>query len=112
MPCTSYTLMALQVVVGVLTKYVNLGKGWRHRLFVLKNGVLQYYKVTAAAIIWSEVVCDGSLIPACMPVHCSQTQATRTGPCARLLLRCRMQRQLRIATLPWARGPMTTADSR
>ena len=51
MPCTSYTLMALQVVVGVLTKYVNLGKGWRHRLFVLRNGVLQYYKVTAAATI-------------------------------------------------------------
>lgn len=27
-------------------KYVNFGKGWRHRLFVLHNGVLRYYKVT------------------------------------------------------------------
>lgn len=34
-----------QIVVGVLVKYVNLGKGWRHRLFVLQNGVLRYYKV-------------------------------------------------------------------
>ena len=51
MPLASNTPMALQVVVGVLTKYVNLGKGWRHRLFVLKNGVLQYYKVTAAASV-------------------------------------------------------------
>ena len=35
----------LQIYVGVLVKYVNFGKGWRHRLFVLKGGVLQYYKV-------------------------------------------------------------------
>jgi hypothetical protein len=32
-------------VAGVLIKYVNFGKGWRHRLFVLQNGVLRYYKV-------------------------------------------------------------------
>ena len=64
--------MTLQVVVGVLTKYVNLGKGWRHRLFVLKNGVLQYYKVNAAAP-------SGSLIPACLPVHCSRRKLLAQG---------------------------------
>ena len=31
-------------VHGVLTKYVNLGKGFRPRYFVLSNGVLAYYK--------------------------------------------------------------------
>lgn len=35
----------LQVVVGILMKYVNIGSGWRHRLFVLQDGVLRYYKV-------------------------------------------------------------------
>lgn len=35
----------MQIVAGVLVKYVNFGKGWRHRLFVLQNGVLRYYKV-------------------------------------------------------------------
>ena len=35
----------VQIVVGVLTKYVNFGKGWRPRLFVLRQGVLRYYKV-------------------------------------------------------------------
>lgn len=34
-----------QIVAGVLLKYVNLGAGWRHRLFVLEDGVLRYYKV-------------------------------------------------------------------
>jgi len=24
---------------------VNFGKGWRHRVFVLKDGVFRYYKV-------------------------------------------------------------------
>ena len=33
-----------QVVVGLLLKYVNLGSGWRPRLFVLQDGVLRYYK--------------------------------------------------------------------
>ena len=28
----------------MLMKYVNLGAGWRHRLFVLQDGVLRYYK--------------------------------------------------------------------
>lgn len=34
-----------QIVAGVLFKYVNLGAGWRPRLFVLKEGVLRYYKI-------------------------------------------------------------------
>lgn len=38
-----------QIVVGMLLKYVNLGSGWRHRLFVLRDGVLRYYKVPPAA---------------------------------------------------------------
>ena len=38
----------MQIYVGVLVKYVNFGKGWRHRLFVLKGGVLRYYKVASA----------------------------------------------------------------
>ncbi|XP_022855337.1 oxysterol-binding protein-related protein 1D-like [Olea europaea var. sylvestris] len=32
-------------VVGVLYKWVNYGKGWRARWFVLEDGVLSYYKV-------------------------------------------------------------------
>lgn len=35
----------LQIVVGVLLKYVNLAAGWHPRLFVLQGGVLRYYKV-------------------------------------------------------------------
>ncbi|DBA86398.1 TPA: hypothetical protein ACH3X2_005620 [Trebouxia sp. C0005] len=34
-----------QVTCGVLLKYVNFGKGWRHRVFVLKDGVFRYYKI-------------------------------------------------------------------
>ncbi|KDD73558.1 hypothetical protein H632_c2056p0, partial [Helicosporidium sp. ATCC 50920] len=33
------------IVVGVLLKYVNLGSGYRDRVFVLHEGVLRYYKV-------------------------------------------------------------------
>jgi hypothetical protein len=33
------------VTVGVLVKFVNIGKGWHKRLFVLQAGVLKYYKV-------------------------------------------------------------------
>eukprot|EP00249_Psilotum_nudum_P023858 c29009_g1_i2 orf=796-3285(-) len=32
-------------VAGVLYKWVNFGKGWRARWFVLQDGVLSYYKV-------------------------------------------------------------------
>jgi hypothetical protein len=39
----------LQLVVGVLLKYVNLAAGWRPRLFVLHDGVLRYYKVPQTA---------------------------------------------------------------
>lgn len=32
-------------VAGVLHKWVNYGKGWRPRWFVLQDGVLSYYKI-------------------------------------------------------------------
>ncbi|GJM87589.1 hypothetical protein PR202_ga03556 [Eleusine coracana subsp. coracana] len=34
-------------VAGVLHKWVNYGKGWRSRCFVLEDGVLSYYKLRA-----------------------------------------------------------------
>mmetsp|Transcript_19049 Transcript_19049/g.57551 ORF Transcript_19049/g.57551 Transcript_19049/m.57551 type:complete len:776 (+) Transcript_19049:336-2663(+) len=34
-----------QIVAGIMSKWVNLGKGWRPRLFVLKGGVLRYYRI-------------------------------------------------------------------
>ena len=43
--CFPQVCCSAQIVAGVLIKYVNFGKGWRHRLFVLQNGVLRYYKV-------------------------------------------------------------------
>ena len=44
-PSESRASVGVQIVAGVLIKYVNFGKGWRHRLFVLQDGVLRYYKV-------------------------------------------------------------------
>ena len=44
-PSESRASVRVQIVAGVLIKYVNFGKGWRHRLFVLQDGVLRYYKV-------------------------------------------------------------------
>ncbi|KAL3636425.1 Oxysterol-binding protein-related protein 1D [Castilleja foliolosa] len=35
----------LKSVAGILYKWVNYGKGWRERWFVLDDGVLSYYKV-------------------------------------------------------------------
>ncbi|KAL7134984.1 hypothetical protein ABFS83_11G062400 [Erythranthe nasuta] len=35
----------VKTVVGILYKWVNYGKGWRERWFVLEDGVLSYYKV-------------------------------------------------------------------
>ena len=32
-------------VTGILYKWVNYGKGWRSRWFVLEDGVLSYYKI-------------------------------------------------------------------
>ena len=55
-----------QIVVGMLLKYVNLGSGWRHRLFVLQDGVLRYYKVgagTAAVVL-------------CLAGHAAQLQCS------------------------------------
>ena len=34
-------------------KYVNIGSGWRHRLFVLQDGVLRYYKVPRGRGWWA-----------------------------------------------------------
>lgn len=42
-------VLCLQIVAGVMTKWVNLGQGWRHRLFVLRDGRLRYYRVSRAA---------------------------------------------------------------
>lgn len=36
---------AQPAVAGVLHKWVNYGKGWRPRYFVLEDGVLSYYKL-------------------------------------------------------------------
>ncbi|KAL1565236.1 Oxysterol-binding protein-related protein 1D, variant 2 [Salvia divinorum] len=35
----------IKSVAGILYKWVNYGKGWRERWFVLEDGVLSYYKV-------------------------------------------------------------------
>lgn len=40
--------LQLQIYAGVLVKYVNFGKGWRHRLFILQDGVLRYYKARSS----------------------------------------------------------------
>lgn len=32
-------------ISGILHKWVNYGKGWRPRWFVLQDGVLSYYKI-------------------------------------------------------------------
>lgn len=32
-------------ISGILQKWVNYGKGWRRRWFVLQDGVLSYYKI-------------------------------------------------------------------
>jgi hypothetical protein len=37
--------VAPAAVAGVLHKWVNYGKGWRSRYFVLEDGVLSYYKL-------------------------------------------------------------------
>lgn len=44
-PGQASALPPVQIVAGILLKYVNLGAGWRHRLFVLQDGVIRYYKV-------------------------------------------------------------------
>ncbi|KAL4360843.1 hypothetical protein GQ457_04G009770 [Hibiscus cannabinus] len=36
---------AVHGVAGILYKWVNYGKGWRSRWFVLEDGVLSYYKI-------------------------------------------------------------------
>ncbi|KAK2078356.1 hypothetical protein QBZ16_003196 [Prototheca wickerhamii] len=48
-----------QIVAGILLKYVNLGAGWRHRLFVLQDGVIRYYKVLGANVVRTHEILDG-----------------------------------------------------
>lgn len=42
-------------VAGVLHKWVNYGKGWRSRWFVLEDGVLSYYKLRGSGGAAGEV---------------------------------------------------------
>ncbi|CAN1854934.1 Oxysterol-binding protein-related protein 1A [Linum perenne] len=42
---TSGTTVAAGVVSGILHKWVNYGRGWRPRWFILQDGVLSYYKI-------------------------------------------------------------------
>ncbi|CAN6676254.1 unnamed protein product [Malus baccata var. baccata] len=47
-------------VAGILYKWVNYGKGWRSRWFVLEDGVLSYYKVHGPdKILMSQVIEKG-----------------------------------------------------
>lgn len=56
-------------ISGILHKWVNYGKGWRPRWFVLQDGVLSYYKIHGPDKIivnretekWSKVIGDESL---------------------------------------------------
>lgn len=45
-------------VAGILNKWVNYGKGWRSRWFVLQDGVLSYYKIHGPDKISMEVFGD------------------------------------------------------
>lgn len=45
-------------VAGILYKWVNYGKGWRSRWFVLQDGVLSYYKVHGPDKISVGSVCE------------------------------------------------------
>lgn len=48
------------VVAGLLYKWVNYGKGWRSRWFVLEDGVLSYYKVHGPDKILVGPVCGAN----------------------------------------------------
>lgn len=50
---------AKSAVAGILYKWVNYGKGWRARWFVLRDGVLSYYKVHGPDKISVGSVCEG-----------------------------------------------------
>lgn len=39
-------------VGGILYKWVNYGKGWRSRWFMLEDGVISYYKIHGPDKIW------------------------------------------------------------
>lgn len=48
-------------VAGILYKWVNYGKGWRSRWFVLEDGVLSYYKIHGPDKIWVSPARDRSV---------------------------------------------------
>lgn len=50
---------AAAMVVGIMYKWVNYGKGWRARWFVLRDGVLSYYKVHGPDKISVGMACEG-----------------------------------------------------
>lgn len=52
---------AAAAAAGVLYKWVNYGKGWRARWFVLRDGVLSYYKVHGPDKISVGLVCGGGV---------------------------------------------------
>lgn len=50
-------------ISGILFKWVNYGRGWRPRWFVLKEGVLSYYKIHGShKIIVNEETEKGSKV--------------------------------------------------
>ena len=55
-------------MVGVVTKWVNFGKGWRSRLFVLRGNVLRYYKLgggrqdSAVALMLADLARGGARV--------------------------------------------------
>lgn len=48
-------------VAGILYKWVNYGKGWRSRWFMLEDGVLSYYKIHGPDKIWMSPARDRSV---------------------------------------------------
>ena len=73
----------MQIVVGVLLKYVGLG--WRPRLFVLQDGVLKYYKVYGPTAVNVSQLLDmlrqqGELFTIGAEVSLLESQDARSGP--------------------------------
>ncbi|KAI3825559.1 hypothetical protein L1987_07049 [Smallanthus sonchifolius] len=63
--------IATTTISGILDKWVNCGKGWKPRWFVLQDGVISYYKIHGPdKIIVSKETDKGSrIIGSCFPHH-------------------------------------------